>query len=1199
MLVIVIIIVVSMSVAYALYVANRKKTGFNFVSKARKTQRQKKNAEPTNKKTRKIFVRAPNRRSVDSQRKLPTSSTSEPSAYHTAATTATAAKAATSSQTTTEDPVPGSKVGVGVGTSTYAKSVSNAEVQTDLLQSETAHPAQPAQPVVDVKQLPKLESLIEFTGDTGDLILKDPAGFEKGLQTAMKGYEDHDGLIPFFQQITGRLLSISVNIGNVVDFSSKLPPLNGIPDERINKARQQFNTSEHLKDINSSISNLKDNKSLQNYKSVLNSVLKYVEDYINVLIEPEMTVRSIVNIYTPPDHGENNSIISIDEHNNISLANKYYGPFKQVVRSGNVVDNDEQKYDVSFDSGQIQSGRQMIYVGYGYSGSGKTHTLLNTTDGILKRLLEEAKYEVKDLTFEFVEIYGEAGSEGEIREEITYYSSAAQGNVQQNENSTLEQFSNLQGLNTFIKELSDYRADWTNYEKGKPRIRHTPNNPKSSRAHLIINARRHQRDKILFSILDMGGSEDVDAIEKLYYTEGERNSTKQFTEHFTRAMEKITGVVESTFKSQPMKLGYVFKKEELSFIPKLEIQGENELNEFLKAPYEEKVENIKDIEEQPWKELFDSHQNLEDEFNTLFTEDIETFQVLTKFNVLEKLFGMILTYRNANNKTLKTIQLLNFVINKLNEVGSYELPLIYFQYKKQATNESEETSHKNIDDMMILAATSKSFQNELMIAKSKYTFDMTYAQYYKKYYKLMSRKPDIDIIMQIIERVSGVEPNDKTKTYVEFVKYLDESFKGKNILDKYEAFKNQIIETYHKPLREQGNYINASIVRFRHLSADIKNGSLSSNRDTIMDSLCKALRLDNESIKKSKLVILTCMKIDHGIETISRSLEFAHCVNPLKSEQEGYHQCVETSQSGHGYKDSVTCLLENLQGRNFSEFLDEDTVLLLVLLYDIDIYILTENIFKTEEKEEKVHTIWKVPCFATGNKQFILIKLSNKHFESLTYQQKKIFTYSDDDNGLQDILKALNYCSTHHLQTPAENILKMLDKPVKTLADGTCLLHSYLYLTEHYKEYEAQKDEKRTAARFRRELYEKLSKDAQLQVNFDAWKSQHLVLQSGGGSPQFALSRRGIERLQRFGLFTLVKAVRFKYYEQNLSKLKPDIILLTDRMASLTLTIVLLVLSEDTVATGVIFDQVLSSALLSVRSQDEKMLLLPFYLPFV
>lgn len=106
MLVIVIIIVVSMSVAYALYGANRKKTGFNFVSKARKTQRQKKNAEPTNKKTRKIFVRAPNRRSVDSQRKLPTSSTSEPSAYHTAATTATAAE---SSQTTTEDPVPGSK----------------------------------------------------------------------------------------------------------------------------------------------------------------------------------------------------------------------------------------------------------------------------------------------------------------------------------------------------------------------------------------------------------------------------------------------------------------------------------------------------------------------------------------------------------------------------------------------------------------------------------------------------------------------------------------------------------------------------------------------------------------------------------------------------------------------------------------------------------------------------------------------------------------------------------------------------------------------------------------------------------------------------------------------------------------------------------------------------------------------------------
>ena len=228
--------------------------------------------------------------------------------------------------------------------------------------------------------------------------------------------------------------------------------------------------------------------------------------------------------------------------------------------------------------------------------------------------------------------------------------------------------------------------------------------------------------------------------------------------------------------------------------------------------------------------------------------------------------------------------------------------------------------------------------------------------------------------------------------------------------DKYDSFKKDLIRRYHTPLEQQGHYINHSITKFRDFSTGVSKKSLVDDTE-----FGKVLGIDGKSVRNSevKLVIITCIKYeDHRDDdtkktildqSMERSLEFAHCVNPLKSEQEGYHKCVETSPSD----------------------------------------------------------------------------------------------------------------------------------------------------------------------------------------------------QSGGGSPQFALSRRGIERLQRFGLFTLVKAVRFKYYEQNLSKLKPDIILLTDRMASLLLTIVLLVLNEDAVATGVIFDQVLSSALWSVRSQDEKMLLLPFYLPFV
>ena len=130
-----------------------------------------------------------------------------------------------------------------------------------------------------------------------------------------------------------------------------------------------------------------------------------------------------------------------------------------------------------------------------------------------------------------------------------------------------------------------------------------------------------------------------------------------------------------------------------------------------------------------------------------------------------------------------------------------------------------------------------------------------------------------------------------------------------------------------------------------------------------------------------------------------------------------------------------------------------------------------------------------------------------------------------------------------------------------------------------------------------------------LQDTFDTWIENRFIpdrfipdrfipdIQRGSGSPQIALSKRSVESLQRLGMFNLVKAIRYKYYEQNRSKFQHDV-LLTDRIATLALTIVLLALTEDAVALGVMFDQIVCTSLLNYK-KDRKMLLLPVYLPFI
>ena len=95
--------------------------------------------------------------------------------------------------------------------------------------------------------------------------------------------------------------------------------------------------------------------------------------------------------------------------------------------------------------------------------------------------------------------------------------------------------------------------------------------------------------------------------------------------------------------------------------------------------------------------------------------------------------------------------------------------------------------------------------------------------------------------------------------------------------------------------------------------------------------------------------------------------------------------------------------------------------------------------------------------------------------------------------------------------------------------------------------------------------------------------------------PQIKLSPKSVERIQKFGIFNIVKAIRWKYYSQNRSKLLTDVVSI-DRIVTLIITIALLALEEDATAYGIVVDQIMSSAL---YVKDDRFMLLPYYLPFL
>jgi hypothetical protein len=253
----------------------------------------------------------------------------------------------------------------------------------------------------------------------------------------------------------------------------------------------------------------------------------------------------------------------------IKQDGQMYGPFFLTVKNGSnleeviATDMDAVKAAVLSEG---SSFKHYVYSAYGFSGSGKTRTLIHNPDDRQTRdkpVLELVTNALKTLTDCSIDMYindlygeindggcteGGSGSSDQKYEKMTCYSyeDLIQGISNMTKhvpvdrtimNKHLIQINLHDGvkndainidkipqlLNTFAESdtfKSKVRHDFGDEHAQRLHIRMTPNNANSSRAHTFIRLVIRKSGKIVgkVTLIDMAGSEDVQVIQQSYFS---------------------------------------------------------------------------------------------------------------------------------------------------------------------------------------------------------------------------------------------------------------------------------------------------------------------------------------------------------------------------------------------------------------------------------------------------------------------------------------------------------------------------------------------------------------------------------------------------------------------------------------------------------------------------------------------------------
>ena len=169
---------------------------------------------------------------------------------------------------------------------------------------------------------------------------------------------------------------------------------------------------------------------------------------------------------------------------------------------------------------QSTQGYSIILFGYGYSGSGKSYTLLNGENSMLNSFMSEAKKIGVNISISKIsELYGRFSIPNQTV-------SAKEYEITEPELYALNQDINFENLNSRKKEIRENQIDillstieelrrtprtpMGNDKEIPATVKGTPNNPASSRSHLFITLRVRTKDGTegYLTLVDMAGIEN-------------------------------------------------------------------------------------------------------------------------------------------------------------------------------------------------------------------------------------------------------------------------------------------------------------------------------------------------------------------------------------------------------------------------------------------------------------------------------------------------------------------------------------------------------------------------------------------------------------------------------------------------------------------------------------------------------------------
>ncbi len=620
-----------------------------------------------------------------------------------------------------------------------------------------------------------------------------------------------------------------------------------------------------------------------------------------------------------------------------------YGPFYKIVMNGNGI-NVENDMRTLFENAKTQP-MHFLYSAYGYSGSGKSYTLLNNTakKAVFNTILSEVKtqYDQKqNFTVQFVvyDLYGEMTVDSELspktytpkKEKVTAFKYDGNsinhvtvldkpkveatdfGSFSENvkacaftvpiEHDFTSKVANIYELINSYREKTNFSGDPIIQE---PHIRATPNNPSSSRSHLFIDTyilSKEDEPKVLgkLTVMDMAGTEDVQKIKKDYY---------QTVNYPTISFKKST-IPPILQTNQIGSNGITFKNTQKSIL-KSELNNLSQFGAILTGVVNDIIStqltivptrlDLDEINTSAWLSLFKHYLKI----NEAHVNDYIDIAYLCRFYNILHIKPKLIEYEKVLQEF--TDYLRKFFIGSSpvdfsdTKAIKKQFRTYYFQtLEKELINSEKRTyfiSNGKLNDKV-----EKAFDNVASTYAKQINESYTLIQ--DQITKLKSNLAnETNVFNEFTSQYTSDAINSMLAINIDNINLQSElSFSG--ISQTYKTFLDNVKQKYHNPIARQGHYINhvlqSQLTQYaaelaKNPIADVKTNDVltavlmnyniyDSNQLNKKFILLVNARLDFVDYTAQKYAIPEANKQDKHFsyfEALTLALRFAHCINPF------------------------------------------------------------------------------------------------------------------------------------------------------------------------------------------------------------------------------------------------------------------------------------------------------------------------------